>query len=216
MGLDYSMQLIMSGVLNVTQLVGVITSLWTMDRFGRRPLLLWGSLCMTLSHVIIAVLVGMFSSDWPVHRPEGWVSVAFLLFYMFSFGASWGPVPWAMPSEIFPSSVRAKGVALSTCSNWLNNFIIGLITPPLVQNTGFGAYTFFAVFCLLSFIWTLYFVPETRGRTLEAMDHVFKDIASEDEESRRKTIERELLGNSGLTPRQGPRTPQNAPGGQIG
>ena len=45
-----------------------------------------------------------------------------------------------MPSEIFPSSLRAKGVALATCSNWLNNFIIGLITPPLVINTGFGAY----------------------------------------------------------------------------
>lgn len=124
MGLDYSMQLIMSGVLNVTQLVGVSTSIWTMDRFGRRPLLLWGSLLMFISHFIIAVLVGKFSHDWPSHRPEGWASVAFLLFYMLSFGASWGPVPWAMPSEIFPSSLRAKGVALSTCSNWFNNFII--------------------------------------------------------------------------------------------
>ncbi|RMZ13975.1 hypothetical protein D0864_00294 [Hortaea werneckii] len=105
-----------------------------------------------------------------------------------------------MPSEIFPSSLRAKGVALSTCSNWLNNFIIGLITPPLVENTGFGAYTFFAVFCLLSFVWTFsladisqyFFVPETRGRTLEQMDHVFKDIGSEAEEERRDRIEREI------------------------
>lgn len=100
-----------------------------------------------------------------------------------------------MPSEIFPSSLRAKGVALATCSNWLNNFIIGLITPPLVQNTGFGAYTFFAVFCLLSLVWTFFFVPETRGRTLEAMDHVFNDTNSEQEEARRKAIEEELMGN---------------------
>ena len=92
MGLDYSLQLIMSGVLNVTQLIGVITSLWTMDRFGRRPLLLWGSVFMTLSHLIIAILVGKFSNDWSGHRAAGWVSVAFLLFYMLSFGASWGPV----------------------------------------------------------------------------------------------------------------------------
>lgn len=92
MGLDYSLQLIMSGVLNITQLVGVITSLWTMDRFGRRPLLLWGSFFMTLSHLIIAILVGKFSRDWPGHRTAGWISVAFLLFYMLSFGASWGPV----------------------------------------------------------------------------------------------------------------------------
>ena len=109
MGLDSSMQLIMSGVLNVTQLVGVSTSVWTMDHFGRRPLLLVGSACMTISHVIIAILVGLFSDNWPAHRPQGWTSVAFLFFYMLSFGASWGPVPWAMPSEIFPSSLRAKG-----------------------------------------------------------------------------------------------------------
>ena len=117
MGLDYSMQLIMSGVLNVTQLVGVASSLVTMDKFGRRPLLLWGSAAMFVSHFIIAVLVGRFSKDWSAHRAEGWTSVAFLLFYMLAFGASWGPVPWAMPSEIFPSSLRAKGVALSTCSS---------------------------------------------------------------------------------------------------
>ncbi|KAI9876134.1 MAG: hypothetical protein M1830_007276 [Pleopsidium flavum] len=146
MGLNHSMQLIMSGVLNITQLVGVSTSIWTMDRFGRRPLLLWGSVLMTISHLIIAVLVGKFSSNWPAHRTEGW----------------------------------------------------GLITPPLVQNTGFGAYTFFAVFCLLSFIWTFLFVPETNGRTLEQMDHVFKDIVSQEEEARRKAIETEIMGN-GMT-----------------
>ncbi|MCJ1362720.1 hypothetical protein MMC16_001826 [Acarospora aff. strigata] len=200
MGLNHSMQLIMSGVLNITQLVGVSTSIWTMDRFGRRPLLLWGSALMTISHAIIAILVGKFSHDWPTHRTEGWVSVAFLLFYMLSFGATWGPVPWAMPSEIFPSSLRAKGVALSTCSNWLNNFIIGLITPPLVQNTGFGAYVFFAVFCLLSLVWTFFFVPETNGRTLEQMDHVFKDSVSEQEEARRKAIESEIMGNETISP----------------
>ena len=100
MGLDHSMQLVMSGVLNVTQLVGVISSLWTMDKLGRRPLLLSGSILMTVSQMIISILVGKFSKDWPGHRAAGWISVAFLLFYMLSFGATWGPVPWAMPSEV--------------------------------------------------------------------------------------------------------------------
>lgn len=62
-----------------------------------------------------------------------------------------------------------------------------------MQNTGFGAYTFFAVFCLLSGIWTYWFVPETKGRTLEQMDHLFRDNTSEFEEQRRKAIEAELL-----------------------
>ncbi|KAG4441560.1 hypothetical protein IFR05_002945 [Cadophora sp. M221] len=188
MGLDYSMQLIMSGVLNITQLIGVISSLWTLDRFGRKSILLWGSVGMFISHFSISILVGLYSSDWPSHRPEGWISVAFLLFYMISFGASWGPVPWAMPAEIFPSSLRAKGVAISTCSNWLNNFIIGLVTPPLVQNTGFGAYVFFAVFCLGSFAWTYLFVPETNGKTLEQMDEVFKDRGNAEDVEKKEAI----------------------------
>ncbi|KAL4895131.1 general substrate transporter [Aspergillus ambiguus] len=193
MGLDYDQQLLMSGILNVTQLVGVSTSVWTMDSLGRRTLLLGGALGMTISHVIIAILVGLYSENWPAHRPQGWVSVAFLLVYMIAFGASWGPVGWAMPSEVFPSSLRAKGVAISTCSNWINNFIIGLITPPLVEDTGFGAYVFFAVFCLLATVWTFFFVPETKNRTLEQMDHVFKDNSSEAEQERRQAIEVELL-----------------------
>lgn len=98
-----------------------------------------------------------------------------------------------MKIEIFPSSLRAKGVALSTCSNWLNNFIIGLITPPLIQNTNYGTYIFFAVWCFLCVIWTFFFVPETKGRSLEQMDHVFKDNSSEEEKDRRRAIEGEIF-----------------------
>ncbi|KAG4412060.1 hypothetical protein IFR04_014800 [Cadophora malorum] len=197
MGLDYEMQLTMSGVLNITQMVGVLSSLWTLDRFGRRSILLCGSAGMFLSHFIISILVGKYSDNWPSHRPEGWTSVAFLLFYMISFGASWGPVPWAMPSEIFPSSLRAKGVAISTCSNWLNNFIIGLITPPLVQKTGFGAYVFFATFCLGSGLWTWFFVPETNGRTLEEMDEVFKDRGNAEDVARKDLIFSDIVHRLG-------------------
>ncbi|KAJ5987862.1 hypothetical protein N7481_003072 [Penicillium waksmanii] len=193
-GFDTNMQLIMSGVLNVLQLVGVTTSIWTMDTLGRRKLLMYGAVMMAISHIIIAAMVGIYSDDWPNHKTQGWVSAAFLLIYMISFGASWGPVPWALPSEIFPSSLRAKGVALSTCSNWFNNFIIGLITPPLVQDTGYGAYVFFAVFCILAGIWTYFFVPETMGRTLEQMDHVFKDNSNEAERAIRRAIESEIIG----------------------
>ncbi|KAL4970490.1 sugar porter family MFS transporter [Aspergillus stella-maris] len=193
MGFDMNIQLIMSGVLNCLQLVGCSTTIWTMDTVGRRKLLLGGSAAMSISHIVIAVLVGLFSSNWAAHQTEGWVSAAFLLVYMIAFGAAWGPVGWAIPSEIFPSSLRAKGVALATCSNWLNNFIIGLITPPLIEDTGYGAYVFFAVFCIMSGIWTFFFVPETMGRSLEDMDAVFKDNSSERERERRRAIERELL-----------------------
>ncbi|KAL9528295.1 MFS glucose transporter [Sphaerulina musiva] len=188
MGLTLPLQLLMSGILNITQLLGVLTSLWTMDKLGRRPLLLMGSALMFLSHLIITILVAS-------HRLQGWASVAMLLFYMLAFGATWGPVPWALPAEVFPTSLRAKGVALSTCSNWGNNFIIGLITPPLIQHTGYGAYIFFAIFCAASFAWTWLFVPETKGKTLEEMDRVFGDEGlSLVEEERRERIAREIMG----------------------
>ncbi|KAM3434860.1 hypothetical protein MY4824_005190 [Beauveria thailandica] len=188
MGLDLNMSLIMSGVVNVAQLVGVVSSLWTMDRVGRRKLLLTGSVAMCISHIIITALVGMYSDNWPQHTTAGWTSVVFLFMYMLAFGASWGPVPWAMPAEIFPSSLRAKGVAISTCSNWINNFIIGLVTPPLVQNTGWGAYLFFAFFCLFSGLWTFFLVPETNGKTLEQMDEVFNDCTGAEEIAQRANL----------------------------
>ncbi|KAM0466470.1 hypothetical protein ACHAP7_012211 [Fusarium lateritium] len=192
MGLDLNMQLIMSGVLNILQLVGVFSSLWTLDRFGRRTILLAGSVLAVIPLVIIAIMVGLFSDSWATHRAEGWTSVTFLLFYMLIFGGSWAPTPWAIPAEVFPSSLRAKGVAISTCSNWINNFIIGLITPPLVQATGFGAYVFFAVFGLLSFAFVWFYVPETQGKTLEEMDTVFNDHSGANDIAQKECILREV------------------------
>ncbi|KAF2155533.1 general substrate transporter [Myriangium duriaei CBS 260.36] len=193
MGLDYEMQLTMSGVLNICQAAACAWSLWGMDRFGRRKLLLGGGVCMCFSHVIIAVLVGLYNGKFAAHQGPAWTSVAFLLFYMLTFGATWGPIPWAMPAEVFPSSIRAKGCAQATMSNWGNNFIIGLITPPMIQGIGFGTYVFFAVFCLLGMAWVYFCVPETAGRTLEQMDFVFGDNQSHEEEQRRARIERDLM-----------------------
>ncbi|OKL61010.1 hypothetical protein UA08_03585 [Talaromyces atroroseus] len=179
MGLDYEMQLDMSGVLNILQMAACFWSLWGMDRLGRRPLLLGGATCMAAAHLIIAALMGKYQNSWPTHRAEAWGCVAMLFFFMLTYGASWGPIPWAMPAEVFPASLRAKGVAFGTMSNWFNNFIIGLITPPLIQNTGYGAYVFFCVFCVLAIVWVWFVVPETNGRTLEEMDHVFQDNPGE-------------------------------------
>ena len=75
------------------------------------------------------------------------------------------------------------------------HYIQGLVTPALIQITGYGAYIFFAFFCVLSFFWTFMFVPETNGLSLEQMDDVFGDSTSGEEQSRRREIEATLLRN---------------------
>lgn len=133
MGLGYDMELVMSGVLNVVQLLGLATSVLAADRAGRRWLLLGGSMAMFTCHVVVAALVGRFSGDWTAHVAEGWVSVAFLLVFIFVYGCSWGPVGWALPAEVFPSSLRAKGVATAVCFNWVSNFVVVSSPPPPIS-----------------------------------------------------------------------------------
>ncbi|KAI5804575.1 MFS sugar transporter-like protein [Geopyxis carbonaria] len=197
LGLDFEMQLNMSGVMNILQIVGVTPSILLMDRIGRRPLLLWGSGAMFICHLLVAILIGVYGGSWDAHPHAAWAGVSFIFIYMVSFGLSWGPVPWAMPAELFNSSNRAKGVALSTCSNWFNNFIIGLITPPLIQKSPWGAFAFFAIFSFLSGVWTWFVVPETAGRSLEDMDAIWGDDSGKRDAERTAVVvgrlERELV-----------------------
>lgn len=153
---------------------------------------------MAICHIGVAILIAKFSPDWAQHRLAGWAGVGFLLFYMVVFGVSWGPVPWAMPAEIFPSSLRAKGVAVSTMSNWINNFIIGLITPPLIEKTHEGAFIFFAVNSILSWIFVWFIVPETAHRSLEEMDKVFGDQLAVDDQLKKSTLFQKIISEDDL------------------
>lgn len=101
-------------------------------------------------------------------------------------------LPFSSP-RLFPRPL--KPLAQTTNISSLLFFYRGLITPPLIQHTGYGAYIFFAIFCAASFVWTWLFVPETKGKTLEEMDRVFGDEGlSLVEEERRERIAREIMG----------------------
>lgn len=90
------MQLDMSGVLNIIQLVACMFAFFVIDRVGRRPLLLCGSTANTICHVIVAIIMAKFSHDWVGYSKEAWVAVAFIFIYIFTYGVGWAPVPWAM------------------------------------------------------------------------------------------------------------------------
>lgn len=186
----------MSGVMNIAQLVAVTASFFVFDKIGRKPLLIFGSIGMTISHSIVAIMIGLFSDDWAAHSAQGWVGVVFIIVFMLFFGLSWGPVPWGMPSEVHSSSYRAKGTALAVCANWLFNFIIGLITPPMIDGIGYGTFVFFACFSFLSGVWAFFIAPETKGRTLEQMDQVFKSHTAAHDHAMKYQITRLAIGGS--------------------
>jgi MFS family permease len=89
-----------------------------MERVGRRPLLIWGALGMCICEFIVAI-IGTVAPDSDVAVK---VMIAFICIYIFFFATTWGPGSWVVIGEIYPLPIRAKGVALSTASNWLCKF----------------------------------------------------------------------------------------------
>ncbi|KAF2090065.1 general substrate transporter [Saccharata proteae CBS 121410] len=187
-GQSDSMSLVLSGTLNIAQLAAVIICFFIIDRVGRRPLAIWGGFGMALPYIIMSVLVGLYDADWAAHKAGGWATTAMAYVYILIYGVSYSPLTWALPSEVFPNSTRAKGVALSTSMVWLANFVIGVVVPTMIADAGFGTYVFFAIMCLLAGVWAVLLVPETKGKTLEQMDDVFGDNAAAEE----KEIMREI------------------------
>lgn len=106
----------------ITTLVNVCStpiSFWTIERFGRRPLLIWGALGMVICQFIVAI-VG--TADGGNTKAVS-AMIAFICIYIFFFASTWGPGAWVVIGEIFPLPIRSRGVALSTASNWLWNCV---------------------------------------------------------------------------------------------
>ena len=180
-GQSSEMSLILSGVFNILQLVAVLVCFVIIDKVGRRPLAIFGGFGTTICYIIIAILAGLYEKDWSANKAAGWACVAMAFAFILVYGVSYSPLGWALPSEVFPTSCRSKGVALAVAVNWLSNFIIGIATPPMLQSIKYGTYIFFACFCFMAGIWAYFLVPETKGKSLEEMDEAFGDSAGHEE-----------------------------------
>ncbi|KAI9312673.1 general substrate transporter [Dichotomocladium elegans] len=165
--------LLATGVVGIINFLMTLPAVLYLDKFGRKPMLMTASVVMTICMAVVAAISGLFSSDWEAHTAEGWVAVVFVYLFIGNFAYSWGPVGWLYASEIFPLRMRAKAMSVSTSANWMCNFVIGLITPPMLSTLGYGTYIFFATFCFVSFFFIWLVVPETKGRSLEDMDGIF-------------------------------------------
>ncbi|RFU33213.1 hypothetical protein B7463_g3126, partial [Scytalidium lignicola] len=176
LGNSPEVSLILSGVFNVLQLVAVVVCFTIIDKVGRKPLAIIGGFGSCICYVIIAALSGIYEKDWSRDPAAGWACVAMAFCFILVYGVSYSPLGWALPAEVFPNSVRAKGVALAISVTWLSNFIVGIATPPMIANIHYGTYIFFAFWCGLSGFWAVFVLPETKGKTLEEMDELFGDV----------------------------------------
>ena len=162
----------------ITGVVNIVTTLIAIryvDKWGRKPLLLLGSVGMAVALGVLAFIFGTAEINPETGYPmlAGAQGVAALLaanFYVFFFGFSWGPVVWVLLGEMFNNKIRAAALSLAASIQWVANFVVSTTFPPIVVNLGLGAaYGIYTVFATLSifFVWT--FVKETKGRELEEM-----------------------------------------------
>lgn len=187
---------------NVVNVVMTIPGIWAVDKLGRRTMLLGGAIVMFACELIVAC-VGTFTS--PDNMASQKVLVAFSCIFIGTFAASWGPIPWVVTSEIYPLATRGKQMAMSTASNWAVNFLMGFITPYLVDEgvgkAGLGVKVFWlwAAFCFSCIVFCFFLIPETKGLSLEQVELLYVNSTILKSNSYR----REMIANNmheGMTP----------------
>ncbi|KAI8871288.1 general substrate transporter, partial [Ramicandelaber brevisporus] len=178
-----SSTLLAQGINGVVNMGMTIPAILYVDRWGRRPTLLSGSLIMGLAYLVIGAVMG--ATGTPVTLDDGtaamnisseaakYTCIVFVYVFVGGFAYSWGPVGWIYPAEIYPLRVRSKATSFTTASNWLFNFVIAQVAPIVMQAITWKFYLIFMAFNWLSLLVVWYFYPETKGRSLEEMDKVF-------------------------------------------
>ena len=173
-GFDDSQSFTVSTITAVTNVVVTFIAIALVDKIGRKPLLLAGSAGMTVSLVMMAIAFTQSSgSGDDVTLAGSWGTIALIAANVFvvSFGASWGPVVWVLLGEMFPNRIRASALAIAAAAQWIANFAITVSFPPLSENLGLPfTYGMYGTFALLSFVFVLAKVKETRNRDLEDME----------------------------------------------
>jgi sugar porter (SP) family MFS transporter len=160
------LQTVVVGAVNLTF---TILAIWTVDRVGRKPLMLIGYTGMGISLLALGQAAYVQRTDYLV--------LTFMLLYIASFALSVGAVTWVILSEIFPTKIRGRAMALATVCLWGANFIVSQTFPIMDENAWLvqkfhHAFPFwvYAAFCLVAILFLAYFVPETKGRSLEEIE----------------------------------------------
>jgi MFS transporter, SP family, sugar:H+ symporter len=161
-------------ITSVTNIVVTLVAIGLVDRVGRKPLLIVGSLGMALTLGVMAWVFGTAPSLAGDAQPQlaptaGLVAVVAANLYVVFFGVSWGPVTWVLLGEMFNNRIRAYALAVAAASQWIANYIVSQTFPTLAGISLGLAYGTYTVMALLSFVFVVAKVRETRGLELEAM-----------------------------------------------
>ncbi|EJU01963.1 general substrate transporter [Dacryopinax primogenitus] len=174
----YVIQVILGGV----SVVATIPGMYVVEKWGRRTSLLVGALWQAAC-AIIAGLVGHYTLA-PVGTPPdqltarniagGDVLIAFAIIHVFAFNMFWGPVPWVYLGESFPLRVRPKAIALGSATNWVWNFLLGYFSPTIADEIGPLITMVFFGMLIYGTVYVYFFVPETKGLSLEEVDEMYR------------------------------------------
>ena len=161
-------------VMGVVNILFTLVAVFTVERWGRKPLLIWGSLGMALGAFGVATTFGQAGLEV--------VTMLSIMVYAASFMFSWGPICWVLIAEIFPNTIRGAAVAIAVAFQWIFNFIVSSTFVPMFNmhlqpGDHFGhwfTYGLYGIICIIAalFVWRL--VPETKGKTLEDMTQLWR------------------------------------------
>ncbi|KNA15552.1 hypothetical protein SOVF_097380 [Spinacia oleracea] len=159
---------VITGAVNV---LSTIVSIYSVDKLGRRILLLQAGVQMFLSQVIIAIILGLKVKDHSNHLGHGYAIFVVILVCTFvsAFAWSWGPLGWLIPSETFPLETRSAGQSVTVCTNMLFTFVIGQAFLSMLCKFKFGIFLFFSGWVLVMSLFVVFLLPETKNVPIEEM-----------------------------------------------
>jgi len=186
MGSSTDSSLLQTIIVGIVNLLFTVVAIYTVDKFGRKPLMIIGSIGMAVSMIALGFAF--------YFNALGIAALIFMLVYTAAFAMSWGPVCWVLLAEIFPNSIRSA-LSIAVAAQWIANWVVSLTFPVMNDNVwltnifhhGFS-YWIYGVMGILSAIFMWKLVPETKGKTLEEIESLWKKKPDQ-------TVEQALLTN---------------------
>ena len=166
LGAGSNASMIQTVVMGLVNVIFTLIAIIYVDKFGRKPLLIIGSTGMTIGMLGMSILAA--------NGAFGVITLVFMVIYTASFMMSWGPIIWVLLSEIFPNRIRSSAMAIAVAVQWLANFTITSTYPSMMDISGTMTYGFYGLMSLLSCLFVWKFVPETKGKTLEELENVWR------------------------------------------